>query len=162
MQSVSITQLDAYFAKLLKTIPDHRRAMFEELADEMLADVQRRIGGAGKVQSWQALYVGSGGGWAAARAKADTYTDESGRYAVGYVTNAIENGHIVGKREPKPDRSKMSYRELIAYRRGRAMMASSGKRTRSKHFYADSREHLPLLAKKVITVFERKLKEELK
>lgn len=162
MQSVSITQLDTYFAKLLKTIPDHRRAMFEELADEMLKDVKQRIGGAGKVQSWQDRYTGSGGGYAAVRAKAKTYTDTSPRYAVGYVTNAIENGHIVGKRGSKLDVSNMSWRELTAYRRARKMMSSSGKWVPSKHFYADARKHSTALAKRVIAEFERKLKEELK
>lgn len=43
-------------------------------------------------------HMGTKGGYVAVRAKADTYqTTKSGkRYAVGYVTNAIEGGHRHG------------------------------------------------------------------
>ena len=42
--------------------------------------------------------MGSGGGYVAVRPKAETYqTTKSGkRYAVGYITNAIESGHRHG------------------------------------------------------------------
>ena len=43
-------------------------------------------------------HMGSGGGYVAVRPKAETYqTTKSGkRYAVGYITNAIESGHRHG------------------------------------------------------------------
>ncbi len=91
MQSVTIHDLDKYFADLLKKVPEERRDMFEEIAEELLQAVCGRIGGVGKVQSWQDAYVGSGGGYAAVRPVADAY-DAHG-YAVGYVTNAINSGH---------------------------------------------------------------------
>lgn len=96
MQSISVENLNSYFAKLLKKVPEERTAMFEELSQELLTDLRRRIGGAGKVQMWQDKYTGSGGGWAAVRPKAKTWTEatQSGkRYAVGHVTNAITSGH---------------------------------------------------------------------
>ena len=40
--------------------------------------------------------MGSGGGYAAVRPKKETFTRDGGSgepYAVGYVTNSIENGH---------------------------------------------------------------------
>ena len=50
--------------------------------------------------SLKSMQMGSKGGYVAVRAKADTYqTTKSGRrYAVGYVTNAIEGGHRHGGR----------------------------------------------------------------
>lgn len=97
MQEITIDSLDKHFFDLLKTVPEARREMFAELAEELLTDLRGRIGGAGKVQSWQEKYVGSSGGYAAVRPKADTFTQatKSGkRYAVGAVTNAIESGHV--------------------------------------------------------------------
>lgn len=63
-----------------------------------------KIGGTGKVQSWQQKYMGSGGGYTAVRPAANTY-DRSGN-AVGYVTNAIEGGHRV-RTGRGPSRAKM-------------------------------------------------------
>lgn len=56
----------------------------------------RQKGSKGKVLSWQEQYVGSGGGYAAVRPRAETFTATNGRgkqYAVGYVTNSINAGH---------------------------------------------------------------------
>ena len=76
---------------LLPKLRQARRAALEDAGDQMLAAVRSRIGGSGKVQRWQDLYMGSGGGYAAVRARAEV-NDENG-YAVGYVTNALESGH---------------------------------------------------------------------
>ena len=64
----------------------------DEAGRAMLRTVRDRIGGDGKVQQWQELYQGSGGGYAAVRPKADTF-DGYG-HAVGAVTNALESGHV--------------------------------------------------------------------
>lgn len=92
-----------------------RRRCLEEAGEEALAAVQGKIGGSGKVQDWQTVYLGSRGGYAAVRARAGTYTD-TGRtlYAVGYVTNAIENGHRVRPasgtaKRSRPSRASMSF-----------------------------------------------------
>lgn len=65
-------------------------------APKLKQAVDSQIGGAGKVRGWQDQFVGSKGGYAAVRPKAGIYTDPTKRgkrYAVGYVTNAINSGH---------------------------------------------------------------------
>lgn len=87
-------ELDLFAQKLNKLLPrlrEVRREALEMAGDEMLDAVRGRIGGTGKVQRWQEKHMGSGGGYAAVRARAKTY-DEAGD-AVGKVTNAIEGGH---------------------------------------------------------------------
>ncbi len=83
--------------KLLKEFPAKRREFLERMGQQLLADVRREIGGEGKVAGWQEKHMGSRGGYVAIRAAAKTYQTTMGgkRYAVGYVTNAIENGHRV-------------------------------------------------------------------
>lgn len=70
-----------------------RRQALDEAGDKLLGAVRARIGGTGKVQSWQEKHMGSGGGYVAVRPEAKAY-DGHGN-AVGYVTNAIEGGHRV-------------------------------------------------------------------
>ena len=69
-----------------------RRQALDEAGDKLLGAVRTRIGGTGKVQSWQEKHMGSGG-YVAVRPAAKAY-DGHGN-AVGYVTNAIEGGHRV-------------------------------------------------------------------
>ena len=100
MQSVQFESLDAVSKRLEQTIkmfPQARREVLEQIGRSALSTVQGNIGGRGKVQSWQACHIGTGSGYAAVRAKANTYQETKGgkRYAVGYLTNAIENGHSV-------------------------------------------------------------------
>ena len=101
MQSVEISGLSETIKKLdaaPEIIRQARAEFFEEAGASLLSDVQGRIGGTGKITGVQEYRVGSGKGYVAVRAKADTYqTTKSGkRYAVGYVTNAIEGGHRHG------------------------------------------------------------------
>lgn len=74
-----------------------RREAMEQAAPKLLQAVRGEIGGRGKVQRWQDSFVGSKGGYAAARPKKDTFTEptkkEGHKYAVGLVTNAINSGH---------------------------------------------------------------------
>ena len=118
---------------LLKQFPASKRKLLESLGEELLSDVRGRIGGTGKVAGWQAPHQGSGGGYVAVRPLADTYqTTKSGkRYAVGYVTNAIEGGHKHGR--PRGGTAK-GYR----YRRGRMHIAA----VPGRWFYQDAREAL--------------------
>lgn len=94
MQSVEIRGLDETVKKL-EGFPDAVKAakatFFEEAGEVMLAAVQRRIGGTGRVAGVQERYIGSGKGYAAVRAKART---ELNGYAAGYITNALEGGHL--------------------------------------------------------------------
>ena len=76
-----------------ETLQEVRRAALDKAGGKLLRAVRSRIGGTGKVQSWQEKHLGSGGGYTAVRPAAKTY-DRAGD-AVGYVTNAIEGGHRV-------------------------------------------------------------------
>lgn len=77
--------------QVCEALPDIRRKALSQAGDQLLQRVRGRIGGRGKVQRWQEVFKGSGGGYSAVRALART-EDEQG-YAVGYVTNALESGH---------------------------------------------------------------------
>lgn len=92
MQSVEIRDLSEDFYAMARKFPEERKRLMEEVAKTMQGVVSGKIGGAGKVQSWQDTFVGTRGGYAAVRPKRDTSYQG---YAVGYITNAIENGHQV-------------------------------------------------------------------
>ena len=110
-QSVDTSGLDQLMERwdaLLKQFPAAKRQLLARIGPEMLARVRQEIGGTGKVAGWQALYQGSGGGYAAVRPRRDTWqnTKSGRRYAVGYITNAIEGGHrVAGPRGGKGYRS---------------------------------------------------------
>ena len=87
-----------------ETLQEVRRSALEKAGDKLLRAVRSRIGGTGKVQSWQERHMGSGGGYTAVRPAAKTY-DRAGD-AVGYVTNAIEGGHRV-RTGSGPSRARM-------------------------------------------------------
>lgn len=104
-----ITRLAERLEQAPQVLAKAKRQAFEAAAPKLKAVVDREIGGGGRVRSWQEKYVGSGGGYAAVRPKAKTYAESRGmqtfdesrtdrprpRYAVGYLTNAINNGHRV-------------------------------------------------------------------
>lgn len=125
MQSIEITGLKELTAAL-DAAPDVIRQakaeFFEEAGDQLLTDVQIRIGGP-SVSAVQEYRVGSGKGYVAVRAMADTDLDG---YAAGYVTNALENGHTI--RQPTGNAKRK--------RRSRAKVAS----VPGKHMYRDTQE----------------------
>lgn len=124
---------------LLPKLRQARRAALEAAGEEMLEAVRGRIGGSGRVQSWQERHLGSQGGYAAVRARAKTY-DEDG-YAVGYVTNALEGGH---RQQP-----------------GRYVPAIGRKLTRDrvpgKYMYARSAQDTELAARQAAEQIEREM-----
>ena len=69
-----------------------KREILDRAGAQLLGTVQGHIGGSGKVQSWQAVRHGSGGGYAAVSPRPKTY---AAGYAVGRITNAIEHGHRI-------------------------------------------------------------------
>lgn len=104
MQSVVIQGLDKV-TKALEDMPqvirEARGEVMEEMGKELLSSVQHRIGyltgsehrrGSDHVADVQEYRVGSGKGYVAVRAKADTELDG---YAAGYITNALEGGHNI-------------------------------------------------------------------
>lgn len=108
MQSVEISGLTEIQKKLdgyPEVMKKARSEFFEEAGREMLSTVRRRIGGQGYVANVQDQYVGSGGGYAAVRAKAKTTLRG---YAAGYITNALENGHVVRKSSGAAKRKRKS------------------------------------------------------
>ena len=134
-QTVDTRDLDRLMEswdKLLKEFPAKRREFLERMGRQLLADVRREIGGEGKVARWQQAHMGSGGGYVAVRPKAKTYKTTPGgkKYAVGYVTNAIEGGH----KHRRPSQQK---RDGYKYRARINVPAVPG-----LHFYASVRSQL--------------------
>ncbi len=132
------------FAEVLEGAPavvkDAKRQAFEAAAPKLLSEVRRQIGGAGKVQSWQDMQVGSRGGYAAVRPRAGAYTDPTRtgkRYAVGYVTNAIESGH----RFPTPTGKNRDYRPR---------MRSGAMKVPGKQFYAKAEARADAIAQQAV------------
>lgn len=93
MQSIEVQGLEniqKIFDRLPEAIRQVKADVFESVGEYLLEDVQRRIGGSGRVAGVQEYQVGSGKGYVAVRAMKDTELDG---YAAGYITNALENGH---------------------------------------------------------------------
>ena len=107
MQDITLdtSELDKLLQKLEQApevFQQARREAFEAAAGELKQVLDQRIAstiddGRSKVRNWQGQFVGSRGGYAAVRPKADTFTEPTKKdgnvYAVGYVTNAINSGH---------------------------------------------------------------------
>ena len=115
MQSVDTRDIDHLIDSwnaLLKRFPDGKQKALESIGRDLLLNVRDEIGGSGKVAGWQEPHMGSGGGYVAVRAKAKTYqtTKNGNRYAVGYITNAIEGGHRTGGQRPGPKADGYQYR----------------------------------------------------
>lgn len=90
-------------------IPGMKQAILDELGPRMLSEVRSHTDSSGKVASWQNNYQGSRHGYSAVRAAvANTWSPKGKSYAVGYVTNAIENGHRV--RGPSGQDKRYRYR----------------------------------------------------
>ena len=135
MQSVDTSSIDHLLEswdRLLKDYPNMKRDLLINLGNQLLEDVRQVIGGTGKVQGWQERYVGSRNGYAAVRPKSKTFqsTRSGTRYAVGHITNAIENGHP--HRRPRP-----TGRKGYKYRPRIRVAAVPG-----RHFYARVRGQL--------------------
>lgn len=116
-QSVKFNGLDYLqedLKRLAEELPEMRREAHERLSKQMLAEVRKDLSqrageSTGTVAGWQEAYVGTKGGYAAVRPKANT--NHKG-YAVGYITNAIENGHAI----PRPSGKWKHYRARIKHR----------------------------------------------
>lgn len=105
MQSLSTQWIDEQIDKmdsLIKEMPELRREAHERIAQRLEAEIRSEIArsagtSTGKMAEWQEGVVGSGGGYAAVRAKSKTYeeTKKGKKYAVGYITNAYASGHAI-------------------------------------------------------------------
>lgn len=82
-----------------KSIKAAKAGMFGQASGDIKAQVDSAVGASNPdingdtVQGWQGAYVGSRGGYAAVRARSGEFKVQgSKRYAVGYLTNTLENG----------------------------------------------------------------------
>lgn len=99
VDTTSLERLVESWDALVQRFPREKRAALEAMGTELLQQVRGEIGGTGKVAGWQVTHMGDRGGYVAVRAKENTYqvTKSGKRYAVGYITNAIEGGHKIRK-----------------------------------------------------------------
>ena len=96
IEASEVTRLAKLLEQSPAVIETAKREAIAAAAPKMKAIVDQEISGSGKVRGWQGQYVGSKGLYAAVRPRAKTYTEATKggkRYAVGYVTNAINSGH---------------------------------------------------------------------
>lgn len=99
VDTTSLERLVESWDALVQRFPREKRAALEAMGTELLQQVRGEIGGTGKVAGWQVPHMGSGGGYVAVRAKENTYqvTKSGKRYAVGYISKAVEGGHKIRK-----------------------------------------------------------------
>ena len=125
-----------------------RRKAFEVSAPKLRALLDQGFAQAGlrertgTVLSWQEPYIGSGGGYVAARPKAKTFTEVNGKgnkYAVGYVTNSINAGH----RFPNATMSLLGAGKT----RYQVSRMPKGAGVKPYAFYAAARVNVPALAR---------------
>lgn len=131
-----------------EVIKQAKREAFETAAGKVKQALDGRIGGTGKVRSWQEQYVGSKGGYAAVRPAANTYTDKSRRYAVGYVTNAINSGH----KFPSPSGKNQRYKPRIV---------SGRQNVPGKQFYEATQSEVEQIAQEAVNQVAEILKQHL-
>lgn len=128
-----LTRLIEKLEKSPQVLKEAKRQAFEAAAPRLLSVVQYEIGGTGRVRSWQEAYVGSGGGYAAARPRAKTYAEDragrSTKYAVGYVTNAINSGHRTPRNKAGYRTSGMTVAGKQFYQRAQAQVGQVVKET---------------------------------
>lgn len=87
----------------------NHRELHERIAEQMKDELDASILASGfqnpgRVVDWQGEHVGSGGGYAAVRAIKGEYGKTRKKYRIGYLVNALENGHRVrppGKTRPR-------------------------------------------------------------
>lgn len=132
VQMDGVDQLLTSWDALQREFPAMKRDLLEDLGKQMLSGVQSKIPGTGTVRGWQERYIGSKNGYVAVRPKSKTYKTTAGgkKYAVGYVTNAVEGGH-------KHRRPSQTPREGYKYRARINVPAVPG-----LHFYASVRSQL--------------------
>lgn len=115
-QSVTVKGLDELIGSLqdvAEDFPRVRREFHEAVAEEIREEVLKSLGSrakssTGKVAGWQESVVGTLGGYAAMRPQ----KGKDGKYAYGYITNAIESGHAI----PRPRKNRKGYKARVKKR----------------------------------------------
>ena len=119
MTGVDISELEKLsktMTELSERIPQYKRQLHQEIAAAALDEVREAIGQkakggktTGALAGWQEYSTGKYGGYAKIQPKRNTF--EKG-YAVGYITNAAENGHRIRR----PSGKWRHYRARIVHR----------------------------------------------
>ena len=115
-QSVTVKGLDELIESLqdvAEDFPRVRREFHEAVAEEIREEVLKSLGNrakssTGKVAGWQESVVGTLGGYAAMRPR----KGKIGKYAYGYITNALENGHAISR----PRKARKGYKARVKKR----------------------------------------------
>lgn len=115
-QSVTVKGLDELIESLqdvAEDFPRVRREFHEAVAEEIREEVLKSLGSrakssTGKVAGWQESVVGTLGGYAAMRPR----KGKNGKYAYGYITNALENGHAISR----PRKNRKGYKARVKKR----------------------------------------------
>ena len=115
-QSVTVKGLDELIGSLqdvAEDFPRVRREFHEAIAAEIQDEVVKSLGSraresSGKVAGWQESVVGTLGGYAAMRPR----KGKNGKYAYGYITNALENGHAISR----PRKARKGYKARVKKR----------------------------------------------
>lgn len=141
------------FDRLLSEHQEMAGEILEEAGGELLTDLRRRVGGTGKVQSWQETHVGSRKGYVAVR-PAKGKTDDGYRY--GYVTTKIDLGHKTrGAAARIRDYAKTHKSEQIKE------MAGGLTHINGKYFYFDAALEAPRIAAKAADRIIDRMKDTL-
>lgn len=141
------------FDRLLSEHQEMAGEILEEAGENLLTDLRRRIGGTGKVQSWQETHVGSRKGYVAVR-PAKGETDDGYRY--GYVTTKIDLGHKTrGTAQRVQSYAKTHKSEQIKD------YAGGLKSVKGKYFYLDTALDAPRIAAKAADRIIDRMKETL-
>lgn len=115
-QSVTVKGLDELIGSLqdvAEDFPRVRREFHEAVTEEIREEVLKSLGSraksnTGKVAGWQESVVGTLGGYAAMRPR----KGKNGKYAYGYITNALENGHAISR----PRKARKGYKARVKKR----------------------------------------------
>lgn len=135
MQSVDMSGFDGLtdaLDKLLKDMPNKRRAFHEEAAVVLKEMVDKNISASlndshGTIRGWQERNVGSGGGYAAVRAMKGM----TGANSPGAITNYLENGHKIRTPTGRAKRQRQS-RARVAYVDGRHFYQNAYRQAESR------------------------------
>ncbi len=94
---IQTDRIGAAFDKILREFPERRRELHERVGRAVQRELQQQIASSGvndssgKVRRWQAVHVGSGGGYAAVRPE----KGKTGADSPGAITNYLEGGHRI-------------------------------------------------------------------
>ena len=143
MRSLDLNQLeklDETLTRLSEQMPRHRRELHQLLADRAQEAVRQALSEkakdkTGALSDWQEQRVGDYGGYAKIQPAKERF--ERG-YAVGYITNSAESGHLIRK----PSGRWKHYRARITRRYVPGLGFYELSRSRAQKIAVDAAEEL--------------------